>query len=163
MSVKTGNSVPYGPAADLEEWQCPTCKHCWFEFSDEIDIECCPRCGSDLGDWFVLWNTDSCTDGFKSKSFEQAKCDALDLLLEWEMLEQAEWQEFTATPEQIESWDYMIESCSVSVCRFFSDDLDDYEEIWEPDDADMKRIGWMYYDELKPQLEELKRYSIKPL
>lgn len=158
MTLRTGNSIPYR-ALTLDEWQCPTCKHRWFEFSDEDDIECCPRCGSDLGEWFVLWDTDSCADGFRSNSFEHAKRDALDLLLEWETQEQMEWDGFTPTPEQIDSWDYMIESCSVMVCRHFPDDSDNYEEVWAPDDDELKRVGWVYYEELKPALETLKERS----
>lgn len=144
--LKTGSTARTGGGSVLDEWKCPTCLHRWFEYDDEEYPEVCPRCGCELGEWTVVCNAEHFEHSFTSPSFEQAKCDALDVLLEWMHAERAGWDSFKPTQEQIDNWDYMIETCCVSVMRCFRDS-DDYEELWEPDDAELKRIGWDYYRE----------------
>lgn len=103
--------------------------------------------------WGVLWDTDNVCDFFKSPSFEQAKCDALDLLIEWETQEMSEWNNLQPTQEQIERWDYMIDNCSVEVIRYYKPNIDDCEEVWEPTQADLDRVGWKYWDQIKKDLK----------
>lgn len=99
----------------------------------------------------VLWDTDSCCDSFISPSLEQAKEDALDLLLEWGTQEMHDWNSTRPLPDQIERWDYMIDNCCVWVIECEDDsriDCDAYNTVWEPTDEDLKQIGWVYFDEL---------------
>lgn len=108
----------------------------------------------------VLWETDDCVDSFESTSFGQAKQDALDLLIEWEVQEMSDWGLYHPTQEQIDRWDYMIESCFVSVIECEPGDFEIYQEVWEPDDEDLDRIGWKYYEELEPELRKFREMNM---
>ena len=96
--------------------------------------------------WIVQWDTDSCSDGYESTSFESAKTDALDTLLNWMCEESMNWDSETPTEEQMENWDYMIYNCGVAVAEY-NPYTDEYETVWEPDDEELERIGWVAYDE----------------
>ncbi len=151
--IKTGASVPYGTTT-LDEFICPTCSHRWFEFSDDVHAKVCPSCGTKFCEWFVFYNTDSFCDSFKSSCYEQAQEDALDALINWSLQERDNWVNNVPTSEQIESWNHMIESSCVTVCRRFpAISREEYEEIWRPSDSDLDHIGWVYYEKLKPKLE----------
>lgn len=103
----------------------------------------------------VLWETDDCVDSFQSTSLGQAKQDALDLLIEWETQEMADWKQCSPMKDQIDSWDFMIDTCWVSVVEYESEDSELYDEVWAPNDEDLDRIGWKYYEELEPELKML--------
>ena len=99
----------------------------------------------------VRWDTDSCCDSFASPSFGQAKQDALDLLLEWETQQMCEWHSTRPLPEQIDAWDYMIDNCYAEVIECNDDsgaDSDECHTVWQPNDEELKYIGWVYFDEL---------------
>lgn len=91
--------------------------------------------------YHVHWDTDNCCDACDCESFEQAKEEALDILLEWMAEAQYSWRSDTPTQEQAESWDYMIYSCGVSVARY-DPWTDTYDTIWEPSQDELDEIGW---------------------
>lgn len=94
----------------------------------------------------VTWDTDNCCDGYDVESLDAAKFSALDTMIEWMCEETMEWEfkpDGTPAPteEQIESWDYMIFNCCVSVTQY-NPQTDEYETIWEPSDDELEEIGW---------------------
>ena len=50
--LKTGERIPYKDTGwELVEWECPVCKHRWWEYSCALDYPYqCPMCGSFLAD-----------------------------------------------------------------------------------------------------------------
>jgi len=99
----------------------------------------------------MLFDTGDCVDGIDFDSFEAAKNDALDTLIEWEVQETHDWQGMNPTEEQIESWDYMIYNCSVEV-REYDPSTDEYETVWEPTYEDEESVGWMPWEDYKKLL-----------
>ena len=102
----------------------------------------------------VHWSTDTWDDGADCESFEQAKCDAEDTLVEWMTQECAEWaydlgEDGAAIPrptqEQRESFDYMIYNCGVSVEKYIPE-TDCYETTWSPDENELAELGWTPFD-----------------
>ena len=100
--------------------------------------------------WMVVYDTDDMTDGFGCDSFEEAKDDALGILCNWMNAERGTWKVENHIPvpdeEQKENWNYMIETCSVYVQKYIPY-TDEYETCWNPDDHDLKNIGWDTYEE----------------
>lgn len=89
-----------------------------------------------------LSNEHSC-DAYGSNSFEVAKDSALETLTNWVVEAQAEWNSDTPTEDERDSFNYMIEECSVEV-RKYNPATDEYDEtVWEPSDEDCERIGWV--------------------
>lgn len=96
--------------------------------------------------WRVCWDTDTCAEAYGVESFEAAKDDALDTLIGWMMEESNEWEDEIPTEEEMDNWDYMIETYSVSVEKY-NPMTDEYEEYWNPNDDELKQIGWKTYTE----------------
>ena len=95
----------------------------------------------------VVWETDSCCDGYDCGSFGQAKCDALDTLLMWMGEEYSRWKDCeNPTEEEKEDWDYMIYNCYVYVTQYNAD-TDEYEDYWYPSQEELDEIGWVTFDE----------------
>lgn len=101
--------------------------------------------------YLVQWDNDSCSDGYGADSLEAAKESALDTLIEWMMQESMNWkydsenQEVIPTEKEKENWDYMIFNCSVSVAEY-DPNTDEYETVWEPNDEELEKIGWVSYE-----------------
>lgn len=91
--------------------------------------------------YVVAWYTYSASDEYGCDSLEAALCSAEDTLLNWQMEEISGWSVDGPTEEQIESWDYMIYNCGVSIWKY-NPDTDEYEEEWEPDEDFQRRLGW---------------------
>ena len=101
--------------------------------------------------FMMVWDTDSCCDGIECESFEEAKADAEDTLIEWACEEMRDWNGMP-TEEQIESYDYMYYNCSVRVDKY-NPDTDEYEEYWSPSYEDEKTLGWQEWNDIKETYE----------
>lgn len=95
----------------------------------------------------VTWENEHSCDGFDCDSFERAKGEAFDTLLEWMSDESLKWDfddNMTPipTPEQIDDWNYMIYNCGVYLYKY-NPDTDEYDEIedWATE-AEFEEIGW---------------------
>lgn len=96
--------------------------------------------------YVMVWDNDSCCDGFGCESFGQAKQDAFDTLLQWMCDESSNWKSETPTEEEKDNWDYMIYNCSVHVDKYNAD-TDEYEEYWYPSEEELEEIGWKLFNE----------------
>lgn len=98
-------------------------------------------------EYMVMWDTDSCSDGYGCDSLEMAQDSAIETLINWMMEEQSAWKNPDApTAEEKENWNYMIYNCGVSVAKY-NKITDDYDTVWEPSDFDVDRIGWLLWEE----------------
>lgn len=97
----------------------------------------------------VMFDTDSFCDGFECDSFEYAKDEAIETLIDWMVEEYSNWEDddnHIPTEQEKENWDYMIYNCSVYVEKY-NEDTDEYEDYWYPSDEELKEIGWVTIDE----------------
>lgn len=94
----------------------------------------------------VVWETDSFCDGMYCDSFEVAKDDAFETLIQWMCDEQSEWHGEKPTKKEKENWDYMIYN-SISYVQKYNEDTDEYDEYWYPSEEELEEIGWKAYDE----------------
>ena len=103
--------------------------------------------------WLMVFDLGHTVDGIGFDSFEAAKEDALDTLIEWEAETMSDWKSSNPTEDEIEHWDYMIYSCSVEVQKY-NPEKDEYEEYWSPSYEDEKLVGWMEWKELQKLIQE---------
>ena len=89
----------------------------------------------------VLWDNEHSCDGHGSNSLEEAKDSALEILTNWIVEAQAEWNSDTPTEDEKDNFNCMIWNCSVSV-EEYNPATDEYEEVWSPSDDDLAQIGW---------------------
>ena len=94
----------------------------------------------------VIWDTENAIDGFDAETLEEAKDMAFDILYGWMIEERAGWESDEPNDEQIESWNAMINDCSVWVDKHdpLHEDNPDYDEeyYWTPSEDDLEFIGW---------------------
>ena len=97
----------------------------------------------------VVYDTDHTCDAIEVSSVEHGLDLCVQIFWDWEMdelrgmeLDTEKW-EYHPTREQIEKWDYMIDSCSVWV-----EDTETNSEYY-PSDEDLDRIGWNYWEDRK--------------
>ena len=101
----------------------------------------------------MVFDTGDCVDSIGFETFEEAQADALDTLVLW-MTEFCNHEKCSInlkewTQKQIDEWDYMIYNCSVEVRDKERYNDEDFGEIWEPSDEELKEIGWVLYEEMK--------------
>ena len=101
----------------------------------------------------MVFDMPSVIDSIDHNDFENAKDDALETLINWEL-------EFigqhniknedisTWTEKTIEAWDMMIEDSDVSVQKY-NPYLDTYETCWRPSEKDLEQIRWLPTDKFK--------------
>lgn len=99
---------------------------------------------------------DSC-DGIEFDDFDEAKYEAFEILSGWICDEQGTWFcDENGKPHisqgDIESWDCMIDDCSVYIAEWndkYNEFFDPKGDYWYPSDEDYNKIGWLYWEELK--------------
>jgi hypothetical protein len=112
--------------------------------------------------WRMVLDTDNDVDGVDCDSFEQAKIDALDTLIEWatEQCSGYDAEVRNWTEKQRDDYDYMVYNCSVAVYKY-NPNTDEYEHYWTPTYKDKEEIGWCTCDILEKRqnqyIEEQKR------
>ena len=101
----------------------------------------------------MIWETFDCCDGVECDTFEDAKAEAIECLMNWQVEERNnhpldinEW-----TDKDIDDWDYFIANMSARVSELnengdYENDIDDE---WFPSYEDEKEIGWLPYEKLK--------------
>ena len=94
----------------------------------------------------VVWDTDSFCDGMGCDSFEEAKDDAFETLIQWMCDEQSNWKGKKPTKKEKEDWDYMIYN-SNSYVQKYNEETDEYEDYWYPSEEELEEIGWKLYGE----------------
>lgn len=100
-------------------------------------------------EWMVIWDGDSFSDSWYCESFEEAKNDAIDTLIEWQMQMVADHLNLHSK-EFIDSYNYMVTHCETHVKHRepipVPEDTDDddmgWEDYWYPSEQDLKDIGW---------------------
>ncbi len=103
----------------------------------------------------MVYSTDSVCDGIAFETFEAAKADAEDTLINWTLEESRRWkfaEDGTPLPtaKQIEDYDYMIENCECHVVEY-DDDGNQVNEYYLTDD-ELDEIGWMEWEKLKAKI-----------
>lgn len=93
----------------------------------------------------VLWSNEDSCDAHGSNSVEEARDSALEILTNWIVEAQAEWNSDTPTEDERDSFNYMIEEFYVEVQKY-NPATDEYEEVWHPDYDDLAQIGWKEID-----------------
>lgn len=103
----------------------------------------------------MIFDLGDMCDGIEFDSLEEAKCNMEDTYINWEASECMEWSwengRPAPTPEQIETWDRMIDECACWIVEW-NEETGEYGDI---DDAsfmseeDLESIGWKYWEELK--------------
>lgn len=111
----------------------------------------------------MIFDVGHSVDGIEFDTFEAAKTDAIDTLINWMAEETVGWKTETSedgisvfphpTNEQIESWDDMINTCSVYVVEWdeTKNGWQDADEAWFPSHEDEKGIGWMEWEQCKKE------------
>ena len=96
--------------------------------------------------WRLVWENEHCSDGMDYSSFESAKEQAIDTLVEWQTDLLAKFnfpnKLEDLTEEQKEEWNYMLSECSVSVYKY-DETTDTYVEYWYPSYQEEKEINWI--------------------
>lgn len=106
----------------------------------------------------VIWDNEHTTDSFEVKSLKDGINSALDVLIEWQMdeLQKLKCLDdcFLVTKEQIDRYDYMIDSCDAWICEYDDNgvlrnehylSLDEYIGIgWEFFEDFIKHYGFTY-------------------
>lgn len=111
--------------------------------------------------YLMVYDMGHTVDGIEFESFEAAKEDALDTLIEWQMQQIEQYKNIhgpedwpaALTQEQREDWNYMVGNCSVQVQKY-NPDTDEYEDYWEPSYEDEKQVGWVYIEEMEGGAEK---------
>lgn len=96
--------------------------------------------------WRMVWNTADNCDGAGYESFDAAKSDAEDTLVNWIADECSRWKSDQPTQKERESFNQMIYDCSVQVDKY-NPDTDEYEEYWSPSYEDERLLGWEAIEE----------------
>ena len=92
--------------------------------------------------WRMSFETDDNADGVDLDSFEVAKADAEDTLVQWMVDARSCWKDvFHPTEKELEDYNYMICNCSVRVDKY-NPHTDEYETEWEPSYEDEEALGW---------------------
>lgn len=95
----------------------------------------------------VVYDTENFCDGFDSPSYDDAVGSAMDILLNWmyndDTLTWTPWSEVQPTQDQVDAWNYLIESNEVRIYKHAAgSDLDDEDIVWYMDRDDVESIGW---------------------
>ena len=106
--------------------------------------------------WMMVYDLGHTVDGIGYDSFEAAKEQALETLVEWQVQQISEFKNIQGpedwpaalTQEQREDWNYMVSECHVEVQKY-NPDTDEYEEYWFPSYEDEKQVGWLYIEEIE--------------
>lgn len=107
----------------------------------------------------LVFDTDSCTDGAEFDDFEAAKATMIDIYISWATDESADWKTkeennrwiLNPTEEQIEEWDYMIESCTCWIAEWNEEEktyYDDDMNYYFLSNEECEEINWQYWDEI---------------
>ena len=92
--------------------------------------------------WRLVWETDDDCDGIDFNAFAQAKGNAEDLLVEWMSQTRQEWKDvWNPTDDELDDYNYMIVTCSVSVHNY-DPNADEYAEFWSPTQEELEKLGW---------------------
>ena len=92
--------------------------------------------------YIMAFDMEDNSDGIEFDSFEAAKADAEDTLVEWMVEERNRWKNvFHPTEEELDNYNYMICNCSVWVAKY-NPNTDEYETEWEPSYEDEEALGW---------------------
>lgn len=95
----------------------------------------------------IVYDTENFCDSFDSASYDDAVGSALDILVEW-MYNNGEltwtpWSEIAPTQDQVDAWNYLIESNEVRIYKHApGSDLEDDDIVWYMDQDDVESIGW---------------------
>lgn len=88
----------------------------------------------------------ACCVSFGADSLESAKDEANETLINWMAEEQENWKDAVPTETQKEDWDYMIYNSGYYIQKY-NPMTDEYEMYYEPSEDDLRKIGWMLWDE----------------
>lgn len=109
----------------------------------------------------MVFDVGHTVDGVEWDTFEEAKNDAINTLENWIVDEQSKWS-FDIdddgisviphpTDKQIESWDAMINDCSVYVVEWNDEDgcWEDSDNAWYPSSEIENELNWFEWTDLK--------------
>ena len=90
----------------------------------------------------MCWSNAHTCDSVPFDSFEAAKANAEDTLVNWIAEEMAEWKGENPTQEDIDRFNSMICDCYVEIMQYDPAN-DEYEVVWEPSGEDEIALGWV--------------------
>lgn len=109
----------------------------------------------------MVFDVGHTVDGVEFDTFEEAKNDAINTLENWIVDEQVGWNFETdsdgvsviphPTEKQIDSWDTMINDCSVYVVEWDEENncWEDCDNAWYPSSDIENELNWLEWSELK--------------
>ena len=96
-------------------------------------------------EWRVVWKN-SCGGDFTATSFDKAVSDAKDTLINWMAEVKSAWKGEKPTKEEAENWNAMIRNNGFWI-EGYNPSKEKYELMYEPSEEELKRIGWMLWEE----------------
>lgn len=85
----------------------------------------------------VIYDGGHFIDGIEFDTLEEAQDASYDILYSWMN---------DCANEDAETWNMMINECSVWVEQYV-EDADDWSEVWSPSDDYLREIGWVEVNE----------------
>jgi len=94
----------------------------------------------------VVYDTENFCDGFDCDSYDDAVGSVLNILMAWMYDGELTWHpcdETIPTEEQLDDWNYFINSNEVRIYRHVAGtECLDEDIVWYMDQDDVEEIGW---------------------
>lgn len=107
----------------------------------------------------LVWDNGHDTSGAEFDTYEEAKETMQEMYIGWEEAETYGWAWETnfpnPTPEQIESWDQMINECYCYIVEW-NEELGEYDDSYYGTgltDEELNEIGWNYWADIRRDWE----------
>lgn len=108
----------------------------------------------------LVWDNGHDTSGVEFDTYEEAKETMQNMYIGWSEAETDDWDWGSKfpdpTPEQIESWDQMIDECYCYIVEW-NDELGEYNDSYYGEgltDEELKEIGWDYWANVRRDWNE---------
>lgn len=102
----------------------------------------------------LIYEADNFSSEIKFEILSEAIHIGIQVLNDWAIDESMFWDLDSntgcpkPTEKQIEDWDYMISTCSVSVFKWNEESKGYCDKCWSPSDEDKNNIDWLTWEEL---------------
>lgn len=107
--------------------------------------------------YHMIYDGDSFCDGVDCESYEEAKDQAEECLVNWMVEERETWKDiFNPTEKELDNYNYMICNCCTWIEKY-NPATDTYEEYGGLSYEDEERIGWkeLTMEDIEKEREEL--------
>ena len=106
--------------------------------------------------YLMVYDMEHSEGGIEFDSFEEAKCDAEDTYVLWLNEEFRNWKwddelhKPVPTHQQIEDFNYMINSCCCYICKWDEEkgEYEDIDDAYFIPDKELEMLGWKELEEV---------------